>query len=120
MASTDSVPAASSASAIAGSAAPASGRAPGSGRAPNTKSRKEKLAADPRRASHKELSASLNRILQNNSDVMKVAETSGSIVSEETASTIVSKMMEDLPPTYTWKPTVPPCLVGWIPTQNDT
>jgi len=51
---------------------------------------------------------------------MKVAEESGSIVSEKTAGTIVSKMMEDLPKTYTWKPTVPPCLVGWIPTQNDT
>ena len=121
MASTDSVPAASSASATACPAAPASGHAPGSGRAPKKKTRKEKRETDPRRRpSHQELSASLNKVLQNDSDVMAVAVKTGSIVGGTNACTIVSKMIEDLPKTYIWKPTVPPCLAGWIPTQNDT
>ena len=62
----------------------------------------------------------MNKVLQNDSDVMAVAVKTGSIVGGTNACTIVSKMIEDLPKTYIWKPTVPPCLTGWIPTQNDT
>ena len=122
MASTDSVSAAASASAIACPSPPASGHAPGSGDAPNRKkTRKERRETEPRRRpSHQELSASLNKVLQNDSDVMAEAVKTNSIVGGENACRIVSKMIEDLPKAYIWKPTVPPCLAGWIPTQNDT
>ena len=110
MASTDSVSAASSASATASPSAPASGHAPGSGGAPkkNFKTRKQKDAEPRRRPSHKELSKSLEKVLSNDSEIMAVAIKTSSIVGGTNAATIVSKMMEDLPQSYVWKPTVPP------------
>ena len=44
----------------------------------------------------------------------------GRILGGVTWGNIIEKLMAVMPKVYPWKPTVPPCLAGWIPTQNDT
>ena len=112
MVSTDSVSAASSAS-VPG---PASLSAPASGHRPKAKSPKKQ-----RRPSLKQLTAALNHVLGKDGKLMKDTLLAGRIFGDEKLDkSIVDRMMESMPKEYPWKPTVPPCLAGWIPTQTDT
>ena len=111
MASTDSGSAASSAS-VSG---PASLSAPASGHRPKAKSPKEQ-----QRPSLKELTDALNLVLGKDGKLMKDTLLAGRIFGGENCTSIVNSVMGSMPKEYPWKPTVPPCLAGWIQTQNDT
>ena len=63
---------------------------------------------------------SLNKVLQDDSDMMTEALKSGRILGGARCGIIIQKLMEAMPKVYPWKPTAPPCLAGWIPTQDDT
>ena len=100
----------------------ASGHAPDSGNAPRAapKTRKERRDTERQRPSHAELTVSLNKVLQDDSDMMKEALKSGRVLGGVACGSIIDKLMAAMPKVYPWKPTVPPCLAGWIPPQNDT
>ena len=76
------------------------------------------MAEAPRRPPHEEVSHALNKMLQHDSVLMSEAVKHNSIVGGENGYKIATKLSASLP--YKWKPTVPPCLAGWVPTQNDT
>ena len=112
MASTESGPAASSAS----ESGPASSSAPASGRRLKAKSPKKQ-----KRPSLKQLTTALNLVLVKDGKLMKDTLLAGRIFGDEKLDrTIVDRMMESMPEEYPWKPTVPSCQAGWIQTKNDT
>ena len=110
MASTDSVSAASSSSAAALSA-------PASGHRPNVKKRKEpQTPKEQLRPSQKELTNALNKVLGEDGKLMKETLLNGRIFGTKEDSSVVAMVMASMPKKYPWKPTVPPCLAGWIQT----
>ena len=62
----------------------------------------------------------MNKVLKSDTELMQDTLKAGRIFGSEKCDSILTKLMASMPKVYPWKPTVPPCLAGWIPTQNDT
>ena len=68
---------------------------------------------EQKRPSSKELTFGLIKVLGDDSKIMEATLQAGRIFANKDAKKIIAKVMASIK-AYPWKPTVPPCLAGWI------